>query len=122
MSEEGIAKGVRRIVAVTADDAAAAIAEGDKLVDQVEKAAALPDAELEQVRHGWLTAPLMNRRHCITRYCIPAAQSSRQRRCQHGGPSRNVKISDSQRQCQHEGPSRNMYEVIIKAVPIIVVG
>lgn len=50
MSEEGIAKGVRRIVAVTADDAAAAIAEGDKLLDQVEKAAALPDAELEQVR------------------------------------------------------------------------
>ncbi len=49
LSEEGIAKGVRRIVAVTADDAAAAIAEGENLAAEVEKAAALPDAELEQV-------------------------------------------------------------------------
>lgn len=40
---------MRRIVAVTADDAAAAIAEGDKLAAEVEKAAALPDSELEQV-------------------------------------------------------------------------
>lgn len=50
LSEEGIAKGVRRIVAVTAADAEAAIAEGNKLAEQVEKAAALSDAELEQVR------------------------------------------------------------------------
>lgn len=49
LSEEGIAKGVRRIVAVTAADAAAAIAEGEKLAAEVEQAAALPDAELEQV-------------------------------------------------------------------------
>lgn len=41
---------MRRIVAVTAADAAAAIAEGDALAADVEKAAALPDAELEQVR------------------------------------------------------------------------
>jgi alanyl-tRNA synthetase len=57
LSEEGIAKGVRRIVAVTAADAAAAIAEGDKLAAEVEKAAALPDTELEQVggvRGGWV--------------------------------------------------------------------
>jgi hypothetical protein len=50
LSEEGIAKGVRRIVAVTASDASAAISEGEKLAAEVEKAAALPDAELEQVR------------------------------------------------------------------------
>jgi alanyl-tRNA synthetase len=50
LSEEGIAKGVRRIVAVTAADAAAAIAEGEALAQQVEAAAALPDAELEKVR------------------------------------------------------------------------
>lgn len=50
LSEEGIAKGVRRIVAVTAADASAAISEGEKLAAEVEKAAALPDAELEQVR------------------------------------------------------------------------
>jgi alanyl-tRNA synthetase len=49
LSEEGIAKGVRRIVAVTAADAAAAIAEGEALAQQVEAAAALPDAELEKV-------------------------------------------------------------------------
>lgn len=49
LSEEGIAKGVRRIVAVTADDAAAAIEEGKALAQQVEAAAALPDAELEKV-------------------------------------------------------------------------
>jgi hypothetical protein len=59
LSEEGIAKGVRRIVAVTAADAAAAIAEGDALAADVEKAAALPDAELEQVkrRGGLLLLP-----------------------------------------------------------------
>jgi alanyl-tRNA synthetase len=50
LSEEGIAKGVRRIVAVTAADAAAAIAEGEALAQQVEAAAGLPDAELEKVR------------------------------------------------------------------------
>lgn len=49
LSEEGIAKGVRRIVAVTASDAAAAIAEGDALTAKVEAAAALPDTELAQV-------------------------------------------------------------------------
>lgn len=50
LSEEGIAKGVRRIVAVTAEDAEAAIAEGQALAQQVEEAAALPDADLEKVR------------------------------------------------------------------------
>lgn len=59
LSEEGIAKGVRRIVAVTAADAAAAIAEGEALAKQVEDAAALPDAEFEKVsmntyHFGWL--------------------------------------------------------------------
>eukprot|EP00878_Enallax_costatus_P013646 GHUV01014269.1.p1 GENE.GHUV01014269.1~~GHUV01014269.1.p1 ORF type:complete len:806 (+),score=287.63 GHUV01014269.1:1306-3723(+) len=49
LSEEGIAKGVRRIVAVTADDAAAAIAEGERLARDVEQAAALPDTHLEKV-------------------------------------------------------------------------
>eukprot|EP00879_Flechtneria_rotunda_P019885 GHRR01020901.1.p1 GENE.GHRR01020901.1~~GHRR01020901.1.p1 ORF type:complete len:887 (+),score=336.05 GHRR01020901.1:277-2937(+) len=48
LSEEGIAKGVRRIVAVTADDAAAAIAEGEAFMQHVEAAAALPDAELDK--------------------------------------------------------------------------
>eukprot|EP00878_Enallax_costatus_P015464 GHUV01016198.1.p1 GENE.GHUV01016198.1~~GHUV01016198.1.p1 ORF type:complete len:245 (+),score=117.92 GHUV01016198.1:1379-2113(+) len=48
LSEEGIAKGVRRIVAVTADDAAAAIAEGERLARDVEQAAALPDTHLEK--------------------------------------------------------------------------
>ena len=51
LSEEGIAKGVRRIVAVTAADAAAAIAEGEALAQQVEDAVALPDAELEKVSY-----------------------------------------------------------------------
>jgi alanyl-tRNA synthetase len=49
LSEEGIAKGVRRIVAVTAADASAAISEGQKLAAEVDRAAALPDTELEQV-------------------------------------------------------------------------
>ncbi len=36
MSEEGIAKGVRRIVAVTAAEATAAIAEGERLMGEVQ--------------------------------------------------------------------------------------
>jgi alanyl-tRNA synthetase len=52
LSEEGIAKGVRRIVAVTAADAETAIAEGQELQQQVAAAAALPDTELDKVRVG----------------------------------------------------------------------
>lgn len=48
LSEEGIAKGIRRIVALTADDAGAAIAEGDRLTTEATAAAALPDADLDK--------------------------------------------------------------------------
>ena len=47
ISEEGIAKGVRRVVAFTAADAAAAIAEGERLAAEVAAAAALPDSAPE---------------------------------------------------------------------------
>lgn len=47
ISEEGIAKGVRRIVALTAGAAAAAIAEGERLAAEVAAAAALPDEQLD---------------------------------------------------------------------------
>lgn len=75
LSEEGIAKGVRRIVAVTADDAAAAIAEGQALAQQVEQAAALPDAQLEKVRWVCSQSPLTTAclAHCI--FCYVAAVS-----------------------------------------------
>ena len=48
MSEEGIAKGVRRIVAVTAAEAAAAIAEGERLAGELEAVAKLEGAEQEK--------------------------------------------------------------------------
>ena len=48
MSEEGIAKGVRRIVAVTAGEADAAIAEAERLRGQLEAAAKLEGATLEK--------------------------------------------------------------------------
>lgn len=44
--EEGIAKGVRRVVAVTGDEAEKAIAEADRLAAQLAAAAKLPAAEL----------------------------------------------------------------------------
>lgn len=56
LSEEGIAKGVRRIVAVTAADAKAAIAGGQELLAQVAAAEKLPDAELEAALAGLKTA------------------------------------------------------------------
>ena len=45
----GIAKGIRRIVAFTGEDAVRAIAEGNRLAGQIEAAKALPDAELDKV-------------------------------------------------------------------------
>ncbi len=48
MSEEGIAKGVRRIVAVTAAEAEAAIAEGERLAGELEAAAKLESAQQEK--------------------------------------------------------------------------
>eukprot|EP00884_Botryococcus_braunii_P001847 jgi/Botrbrau1/11663/Bobra.168_2s0018.1 len=48
VSEEGIAKGVRRIVAVTAGDALKAIALAEELKAKVEAARKLPPSELEQ--------------------------------------------------------------------------
>lgn len=48
LSEEGIAKGVRRIVAVTRGEAAKAIAEAARLRAELAAVAALPDAELEK--------------------------------------------------------------------------
>jgi alanyl-tRNA synthetase len=48
ISEEGVAKGVRRIIAFTGADAARAIAEGQRLAAEVAAAGALPPAELER--------------------------------------------------------------------------
>ncbi len=48
LSEEGIAKGVRRIVAVTRGEAARAIAEGDRLAAELRAIGALPDEQLEK--------------------------------------------------------------------------
>ncbi|KAG2485170.1 hypothetical protein HYH03_016060 [Edaphochlamys debaryana] len=48
LSEEGIAKGVRRIVAVTRGEAAKAIAEAARLRSELARITALPDAELEK--------------------------------------------------------------------------
>ena len=45
----GIAKGIRRIVAFTGEDAAKAIAEGNRLAAQIEAAKALPDSDLDKV-------------------------------------------------------------------------
>ena len=47
LSEEGISKGVRRVVAVTGDIAAAAISRGQDLLERVKQAGSLPDAELQ---------------------------------------------------------------------------
>lgn len=49
ISEEGIAKGVRRIVAVTAEDAERVIQAGRELCQEVEDADKLPVAELEKL-------------------------------------------------------------------------
>eukprot|EP00798_Chlamydomonas_sp_ICE-L_P016393 gene16393-22595_t len=46
ISEEGIAKGVRRIVAFTMDEAVKAIAEGERLEAEIAKISDLPEAEL----------------------------------------------------------------------------
>jgi hypothetical protein len=46
ISEEGIAKGIRRIIAVTGEEAEAAISEGQRLLDQIEAAKALPVEQL----------------------------------------------------------------------------
>mmetsp|Transcript_36663 Transcript_36663/g.81584 ORF Transcript_36663/g.81584 Transcript_36663/m.81584 type:complete len:1184 (-) Transcript_36663:438-3989(-) len=48
ISEEGIAKGIRRIVAYTGEEAEKAIAEGQRLAAEVAAAKALPDAQLEK--------------------------------------------------------------------------
>ena len=48
ISEEGIAKGVRRIVAFTGEEAERAIAEGASLAAEVEAAKSLPDADLDK--------------------------------------------------------------------------
>lgn len=48
MSEEGIAKGVRRIVAVTAAEATAAIAEGERLMSEVDAVAKLSGEQQEK--------------------------------------------------------------------------
>lgn len=47
ISEEGIAKGVRRIVAYTASDAKAAIAEGERLAAEVKAAGLMADGAPE---------------------------------------------------------------------------
>jgi alanyl-tRNA synthetase len=46
ISEEGIAKGTRRIIAVTGTEAEAAISEGKRLLDEIEAAKALPVEQL----------------------------------------------------------------------------
>jgi alanyl-tRNA synthetase len=48
LSEEGIAKGIRRIVGVTGDAAAAAIGRAAQLRERVAEVAAMPDAALEK--------------------------------------------------------------------------
>mmetsp|Transcript_23994 Transcript_23994/g.42834 ORF Transcript_23994/g.42834 Transcript_23994/m.42834 type:complete len:1188 (-) Transcript_23994:165-3728(-) len=48
ISEEGIAKGVRRIVAVTNNEALKVIAEGERLQELLNSVAKLPDAELDK--------------------------------------------------------------------------
>ena len=48
VSEEGIAKGIRRIVAVTAGEAEAAIAAGQRLQEQLEAAMKLQGVDLEK--------------------------------------------------------------------------
>ena len=64
MSEEGIAKGVRRIVAVTAAEAEAAIAEGERLAGELEAVAKLPTEQqdkevstMKQVRSALRLSP-----------------------------------------------------------------
>lgn len=47
LSEEGVAKGIRRVVAVTAAEAQAAIAAGEKLRERFDNAAAMPPQQLE---------------------------------------------------------------------------
>ena len=47
LSEEGISKGVRRVVAVTGDVAASAIASGQNLLERVKQVGSLADAELQ---------------------------------------------------------------------------
>ncbi|KAG2427688.1 hypothetical protein HYH02_014520, partial [Chlamydomonas schloesseri] len=56
LSEEGIAKGVRRIVAVTRGEAAKAIAEAARLRAELGAVAALPDAELEKATKAFKEA------------------------------------------------------------------
>lgn len=48
LSEEGIAKGIRRIVAVTAAEAQEAIAASELLSERFENAAAMPPPQLEK--------------------------------------------------------------------------
>jgi hypothetical protein len=47
LSEEGIAKGIRRVVALTAAEAQQAIAAGEKLRERFDNAAAMPPQQLE---------------------------------------------------------------------------
>lgn len=47
LSEEGVAKGIRRVVAVTAAEAQDAIAAGEKLRERFDNAAAMPPQQLE---------------------------------------------------------------------------
>ena len=62
LREEGIGKGGRRVVAVTADDAAAAIAAGEALAADVEAAAAIREDELDNARCVKRPVSLRNRR------------------------------------------------------------
>ena len=84
MSEEGIAKGVRRIVAVTAAEATAAIAEGERLAGEVEAVAKLDGEQqdkavstLKQVPTRPFIAGVL--RH-VGRNCIVLVEPARQSR------------------------------------------
>eukprot|EP00891_Asterochloris_glomerata_P009564 jgi/Astpho2/9564/fgenesh1_pm.00146_%23_11_t len=68
LSEEGIAKGIRRIVAVTAQDAAAAIAKGNQLAARVGQAARLEGKPLE--------AELTDLKLALATAVIPAPQKA----------------------------------------------
>jgi hypothetical protein len=52
VSEEAVAKGVRRVIAVTKDEAAAAIKNGQGLEQSIEAAGSLKGRELEKVTRG----------------------------------------------------------------------
>lgn len=61
VSEEAVAKGVRRVIAVTKDEAAAAIKNGTDLQARMAAAAQLKGPELEKVgRADWSSFPLQS--------------------------------------------------------------